>query len=59
MEDAYFPFARRQLANVYARPMNPAYSEIGRVLQRAVQDVLQGETTPQEAADAAIAAVEQ
>jgi multiple sugar transport system substrate-binding protein len=58
-EDAYFPFARRQLTHVYARPMNPAYSEIGRVLQRAVQDVLQGETTPQEAADAAIAAVEQ
>ncbi len=58
-EDPYFPFARQQLANVYPRPTDAAYTEIGRALQRAVQDVLQGEATPQEAADAVMAAVEQ
>ncbi|MBC8248870.1 MAG: extracellular solute-binding protein [Anaerolineales bacterium] len=58
-EDQYFPFVRQQLANVYPRPMAAAYDKIGRALQRAVQDVLQGEVSPQEAADAAIAVVEQ
>ena len=58
-EDGYFPFVRRQLANVYPRPMAAAYEKIGRALQRAVQGVLQGEVSPQEAADAVVATVEQ
>jgi len=57
--DSYFPFARQQLENVYPRPTTPAYEKIGRALQRAVHDVLQGEASPQEAATAVIAAVEQ
>jgi multiple sugar transport system substrate-binding protein len=58
-EDQYFPFVRQQLANVYPRPMAAAYDKIGRALQRAVQDVLQGEVSPQEAAEAVIATVGQ
>jgi len=58
-EDQYFPFVRQQLANVYPRPVYPAYEKIGRALQRAVQDVLQGEVSPEEAAEAVIAVVEQ
>lgn len=57
--DDYFPFVRQQLDNVYPRPMASAYDRMGRALQRAVQDVLQGETSPQEAAAAVIIAVEQ
>jgi multiple sugar transport system substrate-binding protein len=58
-EDQYFPFVRQQLANVYPRPMAAAYDKIGRALQRAVQDVLQDKVSPQEAAEAVIAVVEQ
>jgi multiple sugar transport system substrate-binding protein len=58
-EDQYFPFARQQLANVYPRPTDPAYEKIGRALQGAVQDVLQGEVSPEEAAETVIAVVEQ
>lgn len=57
--DPYFPFAREQLENVYPRPMGPTYEKIGRALQRAVQDVLKGEASPQEAADAVITAIGQ
>jgi multiple sugar transport system substrate-binding protein len=57
--DDYFPFVRRQLANVYPRPMASAYEKIGRALQRAIQDVLQGEASPEAAAAAAVTAVEQ
>ena len=58
-EDPYFPFAKQQLENVYARPMAAAYDRIGRSLQRAVLDVLQGEVSPEEAAAAVLAAVTQ
>ena len=58
-EDQYFPFVRQQLANVYPRPMAAAYDKMGRALQRAVQDVLQGEVSPEEAAEAVIAVIEQ
>ena len=58
-EDQYFTFVRQQLASVHPRPTDPAYDKIGRALQRAVQDVLQGEASPQEAADAVMAAIEQ
>jgi multiple sugar transport system substrate-binding protein len=58
-EDEYFPFVRQQLANVYPRPVAPDYEKIGRALQRAVQDVLQGEASPEEAADMVMTATEQ
>jgi multiple sugar transport system substrate-binding protein len=58
-EDPYFPFARQQLENVHPRPMDAAYEKISRALQRAVQDVLQGEVSPEEAAETVIAVVEQ
>jgi len=58
-EDQYFPFARQLLESVYPRPMAAAYDKIGRALQRAVQDVLQGEASPEEAAEAVITAIEQ
>lgn len=56
--DPYFSFAQRQLENVYPRPVSPAYEEIGRALQKAVQDVLEGEVSPQEAANATMTAFE-
>ena len=59
MEDQYFPFVLQQLANVHPRPVDPAYDKIGRALQRAVQDVLQGEVSPQEAEEIVIAVIEQ
>ncbi len=55
--DPYFPFVRQQLENVYPRPTASVYEKTGRALQKAVQDVLTGEASPQEAADAAITAV--
>lgn len=58
-KEQYFPFVRQQLENVYPRPMVSAYEKIGQALQRAVQDVLKGEASPQEAAAAVIIAVEQ
>ena len=57
--DPYFPFVRQQLENVYPRPTAPAYEKIGRALQKAIQDVLEGKASPQEAADAVVTAVEQ
>ena len=57
--DDYFPFVRRQLENVSPRPTASAYERMGRALQRAIHDVLQGEASPQEAADAVMTAVEQ
>jgi hypothetical protein len=39
--------------------MAAAYDKMGRALQRAVQDVLQGEVSPEEAAEAVIAVIEQ
>lgn len=57
--DRYFRFMRQQLENVYPRPIASAYEKIGPALQRAVQDVLKGEASPQEAAAAVITAVEQ
>lgn len=57
--DDYFPFVRQQLENVYPRPMASAYEKIGRALQKAIQDVLEGKASPQEAADAVITAIGQ
>jgi len=57
--DPYFPFARQQLEHVYPRPMTSAYEKIGRALQKAVQDVLTGEVSPEEAAETVMAVVEQ
>ena len=58
-EDKYFAFAQRQLENVYPRPIASAYEKVGRALQRAVQDVLEGKASPQEAVEAVITAVGQ
>jgi ABC-type glycerol-3-phosphate transport system substrate-binding protein len=58
-EDEYFPFVRQQLENVHPRPRAAAYEKIGRALQKAVQDVLESEASPQEAADAVMTTVEQ
>jgi multiple sugar transport system substrate-binding protein len=58
-EDPYVPFVRQQLANVYPRPMAASFDKMGRALQRAVQDVLQGEVSPEEAAETVVAVVEQ
>jgi len=57
--DPYFTFARQQLENVHPRPMTSAYEKIGRALQKAVQDVLTGEVSPEEAAETVMAVVEQ
>jgi multiple sugar transport system substrate-binding protein len=58
-EDQYFPFARQLLESVYPRPMAAAYDKMSRALQKAVQDVLQGEASPEEAAAAIMTAIEQ
>lgn len=58
-KDDYAAFLKRELEGAYPYPSGPAYEEVAKVLQRAVQEVLTGEITPQEAAARAVVALEQ
>ncbi|GAB4535303.1 MAG: hypothetical protein Kow0063_19450 [Anaerolineae bacterium] len=56
-DDPYWPFLQSQLEVAVPSPAFPEYDQIGRVLQQAVIEVLSGETTPEEAAAAAVDAI--
>jgi multiple sugar transport system substrate-binding protein len=45
------PAAKKQLANLIARPQVPRYNEISQVLQAELQNALLGRKTPQQALD--------
>jgi multiple sugar transport system substrate-binding protein len=49
-EDAYFGFLHQQLLVAYPRPTVPGYSQVSAAFQQAVEAVLKGERTPEEAA---------
>jgi ABC-type glycerol-3-phosphate transport system substrate-binding protein len=55
--DPYWPFLQRQLEIAVPPPAFPGYDQVGRVLQQAVVEVLSDEVSPEEAAAAAIDAV--
>ncbi len=57
--DAYWPFLEHQLEMAMPPPAFPEYDQIARVLQQSVVEVLGGETTPEEAAAAALDAITQ
>ncbi len=52
--DSYTPFAHQQLQTVQPRPAIPNYALTAGILQQAVEDVLAGSATPEEAASRAI-----
>ncbi|HID87739.1 MAG TPA: extracellular solute-binding protein, partial [Anaerolineae bacterium] len=56
--DAYTEFLKGQLEKARVRPSGPSCNTLARVLQRAVQDVLTGAATPEEAAAQAVAQLE-
>ena len=55
--DPYWPFLEHQLEVAVPPPAFPEYDQIGRVVQQSVVEVLGGESTPEEAAAAALDAV--
>jgi multiple sugar transport system substrate-binding protein len=58
-EDAYFPFLHWQLEAAQSRPGNPAFAAITEALQKAVQDVLAGSASPEDAAQSVLETVGQ
>jgi multiple sugar transport system substrate-binding protein len=58
-EDPYWVFLTEQLNNARPHPDFPGYDQIGRILQQAVQQVISGEATPEEATATAIDAFTQ
>jgi len=52
--DSYTPFAHQQLQTAHPRPAIPNFALTAGVLQQAVEDVLTGSATPEEAASQAI-----
>jgi multiple sugar transport system substrate-binding protein len=52
--DSYTPFIHQQLQMAQPRPAIPNYARIGAALQQAVEDVLTGVATPEEAAAKAL-----
>jgi multiple sugar transport system substrate-binding protein len=53
-DDPYWDFLRRALETAVPAPSFPQYDQIGRVLQQAVTEVIGGDSTPEEAAAAAL-----
>ena len=56
-EDAYHPFLQHLLEIAVPAPAAADYDSIARVLQQAVLEVLRGESTPEQAAAAAVDAI--
>ena len=56
-EDSYYPFLSKQLEGARPRLAGAVYSEVSRVLQQAVEKVIAGEASPQEATKAAIESI--
>jgi ABC-type glycerol-3-phosphate transport system substrate-binding protein len=57
--DPYWEFLTQQLNTARPYPRFSGYSQVGRIIQQAVQQVIGGEATPQEATTAAIDALAQ
>jgi multiple sugar transport system substrate-binding protein len=57
-EDEYTSFAYQQLESARPNPTAASYEQMSRALQQAVQDVLSGEVTPDEAAATVINAIQ-
>ena len=55
--DPYWEFLRHALEVAVPVPAFAQYDQIGRVLQQAVVEVLSGDTTPEDAAAAAVDAI--
>ncbi len=58
-DDPYWEFLTEQLNTARPHPGFPGYDQIGRILQQAVQQVISGEATPEEATATAIDALTQ
>jgi ABC-type glycerol-3-phosphate transport system substrate-binding protein len=58
-DDPYWEFLTEQLNTARPHPSFPGYDQIGRILQQAVQQVISGEATPEEATATAIDALTQ
>ncbi len=56
--DGYIPFLKEQMEAARFRPSLPTYEAIAKALQRAVQNVLLGKSSPSEAASEVIATLE-
>ena len=52
--DSYVPFIHQQLLAAQPRPLGPNYTQVAAALQEAVENVLSGAATPEEAAAEAI-----
>jgi maltose-binding protein MalE len=52
--DSYTPFIHQQMQMAQPRPAIPNYTKVGDALQQAVEAVLTGAATPEEAAAKAI-----
>ena len=58
-DDPYWLFLTEQLNTARPEPRFPGYDRVGRILQQAVEQVLRGEATPEEATLTAIDALAQ
>ncbi len=58
-DDPYWGFLAEQLNNAQPAPSFAGYDRIGRIIQQAVQQVISGEATPEEATATAIDALAQ
>jgi len=58
-DDPYWVFLTEQLNTARPHPNFPGYDQIGRILQQAVQQVISGDATPEEATATAIDAFTQ
>jgi ABC-type glycerol-3-phosphate transport system substrate-binding protein len=56
-EDSYVPFIGQQLLAARPRPPVPNYTQVAAALQSAVESVLSGEASPEDAAAAAVASI--
>jgi ABC-type glycerol-3-phosphate transport system substrate-binding protein len=58
-DDAYWTFLAEQLNTARPQPGFTGYDRIGRIMQQAVEQVIKGEATPEEAAATAVDALAQ
>jgi maltose-binding protein MalE len=56
-DDPYWAYLTEQLNTAQPQPGFTGYDQIGRIFQQAVEQVIRGEATPDEAAAAAVDAL--
>ncbi len=56
-DDPYWAFLREQLNTAQPEPSFTGYDQLGRILQQAVEQIIRGEATPEEAAATALDAL--